>query len=78
MTIPPGPFGNDRYHRFGVAAQPTNHAARGVSAGARGRTHDDGRDALLAEMGPPLTQRAVVNNSVGLGGTDPMPAVMTE
>ena len=47
MDIPPGPFGNDRSHRFGVAAQaPTDHAARGVCAGARGRTHDDGRDAL--------------------------------
>jgi site-specific DNA recombinase len=75
MTIPPSPFGKDRYHRFGVAAQPTHHRACGVCAGARGRTHDDGGDALMAKMGPPLTQGTVVDNPVGLGGTDPVPAV---
>ena len=75
MRIPPGPFGQNRYHRMGVVAQPTFHGTRGVCAGARGRTHDDGRDALMAKMGPPLTQRTVADNAVGLGGTDPVPAV---
>jgi hypothetical protein len=32
MRIWPGPFGNDRYHRFGIVAQPTGHTARGVGA----------------------------------------------
>ncbi len=64
-----------RYHGFGVAAQLTHHITGGVRAGARGRTHDDRRDALMAKMGPPLTQGTVVDNPVGLGGTDPVPAV---